>query len=457
MLAAPAAIAAFALNLVLGLPGPDRAPARTAPRFTPRPLTAAAEIAGINFGVWAINHYLTDEFYSYVNWETMWQNFRDGWEWDRSQFHINFYNHPYGGSLFFNAARANGLGYWGSSLATLGGSLMWEMIMEKYRPSINDLVATTAGGCVLGEIGHRFSALVRKSEARGLGRIWREALGTVLDPVGALNRLLDGRKDGIAGYPGSPDPDRLLDGQLVVAGPVLIRGAGLTGTRAAPLLGFTLSYGDPAGMGWAGKPFDVFAIRGRFRCSPDKPQLSLFIDGALFGKKLPGRETASHFLGLYQHFEYYGIDTMRIAGTSFTGGWTSRIGSDPGLQLTASARLGWLALGGSDDFTGTTGQRRSYNMATGVTAAAGLTLTARGFELGEIVWRHYALFNLDVLDSLAGRESWDILQGQICVPVRSRIGIGLAAEYCSRRYDFRDFGPGSRNAVEARAFVVWQF
>jgi hypothetical protein len=438
------------------------APAAPAPpparlQFHPKPLLAAGEVAGLNFGVWAFLHYLGNAHYSYISWETIRDNLRDGWEWDRSMYFVNFYHHPYHGYLYYNAGRANGLGFWGSSLCALGGSLMWEVMMEKYRPSINDLITTSTGGIAIGEVGFRFSALVRKKGARGLDRVWREIVGTILDPVGGANRLLNGHKDDEPWLPGSPDAGRILNGELLVTGPVIARSDDLTGTRAAPLLGFTLRYGDPAGTGWTGRPFDVFTVAGRLRWGPDKPHLSLSIQGALVGKAIAGRRGSSHFVGLYQHYEYYGIDTMRICGTSYTGGWTSTFRPGREARITASARLGWLGLGGSDDFANVPGERRNYNLATGVTAAAELTLAAKGYEYFSAVWRHYSLFNLNVVGSRAGREHWNILQGQASVPVMRRVGLGFAAEYCGRNYVFEVDEPGSRHLVEARVFATWQF
>ena len=472
MIAIPVALSAIALRLVLGggvftdpLPAPSRplasfvaaAPAPATVHLKPETLTAAAEVAGLNLGVWAFLHYAANAYYSYISWETIRDNIRDGWEWDRSRYYVNFYHHPYHGYLYYNAGRANGLDYWGSSLSALSGSFMWEMMMEKYRPSINDLITTTCGGIIYGEIGYRFSALVRKRNARGLGRIWREAVGAVLDPVGGINRLLNGRDDNYPGLPGSPDVGRILNGELMLTGPVVIRSTDLTGTRAAPLLGFTLRYGDPAGAGWSGRPFDVFTVAGRLRWGPDRPHLSLLIHAAILGKTFAGRHGSSHFLGLYQHYEYYGFETMRVSGTSFTGGWSSRFEFNPAVHLTACARLGWLGLGASDDFLAEPGERIYYNLATGVTAAADACVGVKGFDYVTLTWRHYNLFDLDVIGSRAGRETWNILQGQMEFPVWSRFGLGFEAEYCSRRFNFRDFPAGHRDLVEARAFVTWQF
>ena len=445
-------------------PPPAPAPAKSSspsaqrkPGYKPKPLLAAGEVAGLNLGVWAFLFYFGDAFYSYISWETIADNLTDGWEWDRSQYFVNFYHHPYHGYLYYSAGRANGLGYWGSALAALGGSLMWEMMMEKYRPSINDLITTTCGGIVYGEIGHRFSGLVRKADARGLDRIWRELVGTVCDPVGGVNRLLNGRKDVDPSLPGSPDAGRILNGELVVTGPVATRSGELTEERAAPLLGFTLAYGDPAGTGWSGKPFDVFTVRGRLRWGPDRPHLSLFVNGALFGKRLASSNGNSHFLGVYQHYEYYGFDTMRVCGTSFTAGWTSRFIPTKDVRLTAGARLGWMGLGGSDDFLGNIGERREYNLGTGWVAAAEGSIAAKGFEYFSVIWRHYGLFNLRVIGSRPGRESWDILQAQVAAPIWSKLGIGAVIEYCGRSYDLEGFDADSRRLYEARAFLTWQF
>jgi len=475
MITLSTAAVAIALNLALsGIAPPAAAPAAapsattgSAARPSPPPppqkpvatraLTAASEVIGINFGVWAFLHYADNVAYSYISWETIRDNFRDGWEWDRSQYAVNFYHHPYHGYLYYSAGRANGLGYWGASLAALGGSFMWEMMMEKYRPSINDLITTTCGGIVFGEVGYRFSALVRKRDARGAGRIFRELVGTILDPVGGVNRLFNGRKDSDPSLPGSPDVGRILNGWLELTGPVIARSDGFSGSEAAPTIAFALDYGDAAGAGWTGKPFDVFSMDGRLRWGPDRPHLSLFIKGALTGKTYAGRGESGHFLGVYQHYEYYGIDTMRVCGTSLTAGWSSRFELPPNVRLTASARLGWLGLGGSDDFYGVEGERRAYNLATGITAAADLAVAAKGFEYLSLDWRHYQLFDLNVPGSRVGREGWNILMGQVAVPVLADFGLGFAAEYCARRYDFEGFEPGSRKLFEARAFVTWQF
>jgi len=440
-------------------PALSRAPLTLPPPFAaqppPRPWLAAAEVVGINLGVWAYVHYFSDMNYSYVSGETISDNLRDLWEWDHSRYFINFYHHPYHGYLYFNAGRANGLGFWGSSLAALGGSMWWEMFMEKNRPSWNDLITTTTGGIVYGEIGYRFSTRVRKPDAKGIDRIWREAIGALLDPVGAVNRLFKGRNDDLPSGPASRMAAIPLGGEVTLSGPVIARSADLEGTRAVPLASFTLDYGDQAGEGWSGKPYDAFTVRGRLRWGPDRPHMSLSIAGAVLGRAWGASGGFSHFAGLYQYYEYYGIGTLRLGGPSLAAGLTSRFAVSSKIRLATALRLGWLALGGADDFsTDPVGDRRTYNFGTGVMAVAEACVRIGRFECVTASWRHYGLhtFRLQV-----GTEAWDIFLGRVRAPVWRRLGLGVEFESCRRHFDFRDVEPGTRRLYEARAFASVQF
>jgi len=53
-------------------------------RFIAGGSSAGGYGAGLNFGVWAFLHYFGNAHYSYISWETIRDNLRDGWEWDRS-------------------------------------------------------------------------------------------------------------------------------------------------------------------------------------------------------------------------------------------------------------------------------------------------------------------------------------------------------------------------------------
>ena len=416
---------------------------------------AAAECTGLNLAVWAFFHYVQDAHYTYISWDTMRNNVQDSFEWDPNLFCVNFFHHPYHGSLSFNAARSNGLGYWGSTFSAFGGSLMWEMLLELNRPSINDLVLTTAGGSVFGEVTYRLASRVRRKGARGFERILRGAAAAFLNPVGALNRLLDGRSaEGGTAPAGTPVVDVPISGEVLLGGALVGRSAGLRGAKAATLIDVTLDYGDPAGTGSdCERPFDTFTLHGLLRLEDGKPRLTVSAGGALAGWAFASDGRSSHFFGIYQDYDFINFETFRFGGSSFTGGLTSRFALTPKIRLTTAARLGWLALSGADDLHVKDGDR-DYNYGMGWTTALQAALGSGGRDYISASWRHFGIYTLK---GLPGTDSWNILQGRVMLPVWRSWGAGVQVDCFDRHTRFKDYPQGTRRLYEARAFVTCQF
>ena len=145
-----------------------------------RPWKAALETFGLNMLVWSFDRYIVKEDWAYINGHTIKSNFKKGPVWDTDQFTTNLFSHPYHGSLYFNAARSNGMNFWQSAPFAAGGSLMWEFFMENEPPSINDMLATTFGGIELGEITYRLSDLFIDNRSSGAERVGREVLAGIV-------------------------------------------------------------------------------------------------------------------------------------------------------------------------------------------------------------------------------------------------------------------------------------
>ncbi|HQF41451.1 MAG TPA: DUF3943 domain-containing protein, partial [Ignavibacteriaceae bacterium] len=152
----------------------------------------AVEVVGLNFGVWATHRYLTKESWSAISWESIKNNFKNGFEWDADGYLINQFWHPYHGSNYYNTARSNGLSFWESAPYAFGGSLMWEYFMENESPSYNDIVNTPVTGIILGEISFRVSDLIIDESTSGFERVIREFSSTLIDPMKGFNRLIRG-------------------------------------------------------------------------------------------------------------------------------------------------------------------------------------------------------------------------------------------------------------------------
>lgn len=141
----------------------------------------------------AFNRFITKDPYSYISFKNFFNHQRlSAWAWDDNQFSTNHFDHPYHGQLYFNAFRSNGYNLWQSSVATFAGSYLWETGGETQSPSINDLINTTFGGIVLGEMLHRVSRNIISRGRNGENRNGNEVTAFLINPMNGLNRMLDG-------------------------------------------------------------------------------------------------------------------------------------------------------------------------------------------------------------------------------------------------------------------------
>ncbi len=156
-------------------------------------LVPILEVPLVNGAIWSYDRYVLKASYANISIATVKNNFNNGWVWDTDDFPTNFSLHPYTGSLYFNTARSNGYNFHQSAPFALGGSLMWELTMENTKPSYNDLINTTASGIFLGEVLYRLSSSVFDDSKTGKSRILREVIGSIIDPVRGVNRLVQGK------------------------------------------------------------------------------------------------------------------------------------------------------------------------------------------------------------------------------------------------------------------------
>jgi hypothetical protein len=143
---------------------------------------------------WTIDRYVRQMDYAVISTQTLSHNINPGsWTWDGDGFITNQFGHPYHGSLFFNSFRSNGYNFWQSSIATFTGSLIWEIAAENQEPAPNDLINTTFGGVVMGEMTHRLANRIINNNARGFKRQASEVIAFIINPMNGLSRIIDGK------------------------------------------------------------------------------------------------------------------------------------------------------------------------------------------------------------------------------------------------------------------------
>jgi hypothetical protein len=430
-------------------PDPEGPPPLSQPVRVPgmrRFATAASELALLELIPWGFDRYVLREHYAFISTETVRRNFRRGFGYDSDTFVVNQSSHPYHGSLFFNAARENGYGFWGSSAFALAGSLIWECCMENTQPSWNDLVNTTLGGMTRGEVSHRLSAMIYDNTASGRNRIVREIAAGVLNPAAALNRLLRGE---VAREFENP-PDRFPSAVVVSVDGGYRRF--FHGAHPNQWL-FTLSflYGDPFG-GDTARPFDSFWI-GVDASSPGGVLFSRIEErGVLKAWELTDPSDAvRHLFGFSQEYEYFN-NASHVFGAQMLGaGLLSRYRIRDGVTVFTDASVLAIPLAGirTTDFARPeTG--RNYDYAPGGGARIAGRLYAAGREvLGvgyAVAWAHTA-------NGVSDNNVLQFLRAVVRVPLGGTLTAGAGYSWYSRKTSYPGFFEDRRTQSEWRVFA----
>lgn len=341
---------------------------------------AASKIVGLNMGIWAFDRYVQKAEFAYVNIHTIKKNLRNGFVWDNDQMGTNMFLHPYHGSLYYNAARANGFNYWESGAFALGGSAMWELFMENEYPSINDIIATPIGGLSMGEVLYRTSDLVLDDRRTGRNRFGRELAGFFIAPTRGLSRIISGdawRKRATSGKQfGVPDVNvEVAVGvrALEFKEPILDKGIG-------GAIDINIEYGDRF-SDENEKPYDYFTFKSNLNIHSSQPIISqLNIIGRLYVTDLINTDTDFLSLGFYQHFDYYDSDTIsKTSGkipykfctpASFGTGLVYQSNRTKRFTFDAFLHTNLVLLGGtlSDHYVV---DMRNYNLASGFSTKIG--------------------------------------------------------------------------------------
>ena len=115
-------------------------PRRTCDGCPPRRLgMSLLQTTGINV-FYEIANLARGQVTAHITPKTWWANMQQGWVWDLDDFAVNQIGHPYQGSNYFNAGRANGLSFYESAALTAFGSATWEFFGETNHASLNDFI-----------------------------------------------------------------------------------------------------------------------------------------------------------------------------------------------------------------------------------------------------------------------------------------------------------------------------
>lgn len=349
---------------------PQRAVWRARDGGPPSLLVPAWEVPALNVLVWAGGR-IFDQPNLNITPATMWRNISQWhWVWDDDPFEANAIGHPYQGSLAFAAARSSGIGFWGSTPFAFFSSAMWEVLMESVPPSKNDLITTTVGGIVLGEMLHRLSRLVLDS---GEPTLWRWLGASVLDPVGAFNMYFFGRKKNDFN-PRVRTFARALGG----ASSYLIAYTRSNGVRTDDRSAFQAFGGLDVVSGLPGDaepklghPFDHFVAHLRLGLASDLWAVVL-LRGLLFGDRFD-TPSISGLYGLFAGYNYANQSTLRVSTVSLGAGVSAQVDTGSPFVVMATAMMSGVPLGAAGRLADPVG-KRDYQYGPGWQAHAQMQL-----------------------------------------------------------------------------------
>jgi hypothetical protein len=441
---------------------------------------ATAEMLAINNVASMANEYVRSANFNQISPRSFWHNLKEGWTWDDNEFRTNQLIHPFNGSTYFNSARANGIGFWGSSAMSMVGAFIWECCGETHPMSFNDQMSTGIGGIARGEIMYRISSLILDNTKRGGGRWGREGAALLVNPIRGFNRLVSGDATEVKGNPADPR-DWRPPFQLAVRTGWRAMGEGESiteNTKQYGFLEFVVSYGNP----WDDerhRPYDRFDVQSQSNFGDKTRQGRLLIRGDLFTKPLG--DGKKHVLTLQQDFDYIDNEAYEYGGQSLGPALLSRYRPSSKLTLLTRVQAYAILLGAVNSnyaFLADVADReryREYDYGPGVGAAVELYLQRKNVPL--LTFRYRASWinvrNGSIYDSpdmglgLDASHGVQMANVKLELPIRRSLSIGADASLFFRRshYDVTsetpELTPGRRTVTqrnpEVRAFLAWGY
>ena len=392
-------------------------------------------IIGVNLTYWAIPYASGSPFVkvSPSVWE---EHFRSGPQWDDGEFEVNQLGHPYQGSMYYSAARVNGLSFWEAAPYTLAGSWMWEYFMETEQPSTSDFLTTTVGGTFLGESLYRLSNAIRNDSTSGGARFFREFAALAVNPVSGLDRLFTGKAwaDGPAG---KPVPLR-MNLRVGVDGLGQPNGTGW-GTTFRTRIRF--DYGDPYAKSMVTTPFEVFHLAVQLSVSDTSFGQGLDGTAVLLGRRFSAGPSQASLLSWVMSFQYFTNGTAQLLTRESAGiyqlgelgtglGWFARWGLGSGFSVHSELDALAVPSGAVTSPYAKYEVNRVYNYGLG--GALKLEVSLRQERLGRL----YARANghlYAVVDGARGTDSVGDVQLGVYANLSHGHGLGFNATHYDRR------------------------
>lgn len=396
-----------------------------------------------------------------------WENIKTGVVTDWNSFTVNWFLHPFHGSMLFNAGRTNGRSFWGSTGYALGGTLIWEYLGEKHPASDIDIVNTTLGGIYLGEMLFRLSEQILDDRAVGKNRIFRESAAGILNPVGLANRLIFGEARRVRPYRNhaqSPVTAQFMFGTNFPFSTIR-----KNKFSSGPVIDLTLTYNNPFKIKKkVFEPFDFFILRSWFNFPQDSTKSKILLNisshATVWGKRIRQEKNKTDIIGISQHYDYLHNKIMEVGAMSISGGWLGRRNWKESWSFIGSTQAGIILLGSSNselikiiETSNDPYKKRDYIIGPGFMTEFEFILRHKKFGYLMADYNHWSFY---VTSVPKGDENVDLLRLRYFLPVWKKFTLGIEYSYYHRLARFEGID-GYEYFIdhhsELKAMIGWRF
>jgi hypothetical protein len=434
---------------------------------------ATGQMLGINFGASMVNEYIRNANFNQISPRSFAHNIEEGFAFDDNQFRTNQLIHPMNGSTYFNSARSNGIGFWGSSLMALAGAFVWECCGETHPMSANDMISTGLGGIARGEWGYRLSSLILDNRRTGTKRILRELAAASVDTVRTFNRFVSGDATRVTGNPVDPHdwrpPHFAL--QLLAGSRTIGEGNSITeNTTTAGFAELDIIYGSP----WDNErrqPFDHFDTGIQLNFSDKHALGRLQIRGDLASWPIGGGDRPKHAIAITQDFDYIDNEAYEFAGQSFGLALSSRFQPSAKWDFSTLVKgFGTLmgAVNADYSFLADVGDRerfREYDYGPGLGGGLEVrlqrnrrTVFTAAYFYTWIQVRNGSVYQSDEFGGSDATHQVHRAGARLIVPVTRSLGLGVDSILFFRKseYDAVFLADKDQRNPQVRFYLAWQ-
>ncbi|HOJ06415.1 MAG: DUF3943 domain-containing protein [Ignavibacteriota bacterium] len=405
----------------------------------------AVEIVGLNLGVWATHRYLTKESWSAISWNSIKENFKNGFDWDADGYLINQFWHPYHGSNYYNSARSNGLSFWESAPYAFTGSLMWEYFMEIEPPSYNDIVNTPVTGIILGEISFRVSDLIIDESSTGFERVLREFSSTLVDPMKGFNRLIRGDM----WKSGFKEKNHDFNAVISFGAHNVFFSRKINNSRTYASLRTDLNYGNQFDVKNHNKPFDYFSLRTEINLTADDNIVGIFASGVIWDNNIKIFNTSKNLLGIYKEVDIHINTIYKLSATSISSQIVNTIDLSSNVSMQNYLGLSAILMGGTNSHYAIEAGK-DYNIGPGASGKAGFQFFFK--EFGDL-YANYKRYWIHTLSGAESEEFVGLLNLGISYNLFSKASLGLDFLLYERYGEYKYY-PDTQDANSAVRFYI---